>query len=191
MSSFYFLYLLACAEPSKSAGFFDTEDSKGKDPESENCHVDIEGWPSSSYQMEMEVIERVNEMRSIEQDCRTEGIFSPTPPLKYEPHLQCSSRYHARWMAENEELNHDSFGGDLGDDFYQRVESTNYVGYAIGENIAAGYDTSRSVVRGWMDSDGHCSIIMSPDAKDIGVGYFMDENTLYLHWWTLNVGTIF
>ena len=49
----------------------------------------------------------------------------------------------------------------------------------------------KATARGWMESDGHCSIIMSPDAKDIGVGYFMDENTLYLHWWTLNVGTVF
>ena len=146
----------------------------------ETCHSDIEGWSSVSHQMEMEVIDLVNEMRSQQQDCRTEGQFPPVHPLKYEPHLQCSSRYHSLWMAENVSLNHDSPGGDLGNDFYQRVENANYSGYAVGENIAAGYD-SKSVVLGWMESDGHCSIIMSPDAEDIGVGYFMDEGSVYLH----------
>lgn len=194
MTQLFLLFLIACAAPPKSAGFFEddeTSNAAAYSAAAETCHSDIEGWSSVSHQMEMEVIDLVNEMRSQQQDCRTEGQFPPVHPLKYEPHLQCSSRYHSLWMAENVSLNHDSPGGDLGNDFYQRVENANYSGYAVGENIAAGYDSARGVVRGWMESDGHCSIIMSPDAEDIGVGYVMDEGSVYLHWWTLNVGSVF
>ena len=194
MKSILFFLIFACAVPPKSAGFFEDDETTGDSMyhlAAETCHADVEGWSSISHLMEMEVIDFVNDMRSQQQDCRSEGQFPPVHPLKYEPHLQCSSRYHSHWMAENGSLNHDSPGGDLGNDLYQRVENANYNGYAVGENIAAGYDSARSVVRGWMESDGHCSIIMSPDAEDIGVGYFMDESTVYLHWWTLNVGSVF
>jgi uncharacterized protein YkwD len=183
--------IISCAEPPKSAGLFGGDEAQQMDPASENCHNALTDWPSDSHLMEMEVIDWVNNMRSSEQDCRTEGTFLPTHPLKYEPHLQCSSRYHSLWMSENNELNHDSFGGDLGNSFFQRVENAKYEGYAVGENIAAGYDTARSVVMGWMSSDGHCSIIMSPAAEEIGIGYVFNENTLYFHWWTLNVGSIY
>ena len=58
-------------------------------------------------------------------------------------------------MAEHDDLSHDSPGGDLGEDFYERATSASYSGIAVGENVAAGYDSSKSVVDGWMMSDGH------------------------------------
>ncbi|MGH2898428.1 MAG: CAP domain-containing protein, partial [Solirubrobacteraceae bacterium] len=39
----------------------------------------------------------------------------------------------------------------------------------VGENIAMGYPTARTVVLGWMASGGHCRNVLSP-ARNLGVG---------------------
>ena len=40
----------------------------------------------------------------------------------------------------------------------------------MGENIAVGFQTPASVVRGWMGSTGHCQNILNPDYADVGTG---------------------
>jgi uncharacterized protein YkwD len=89
-------------------------------------------------------------------------------------------------MAETDSFSHDSPGGDLGDDPWERIDSTEFSGQAVGENIAMGYGSAASVVQGWMDSDGHCSNIMNADATLMGVGYFAGGS--YGHYWTQNFG---
>lgn len=41
----------------------------------------------------------------------------------------------------------------------------------VGENIAFGYNSSESVMDGWMNSEGHRNNILSPDFTELGVGY--------------------
>jgi len=42
---------------------------------------------------------------------------------------------------------------------------------AVGENVAYGYPSGRSVVNdGWMNSDGHRANILNPDFKLMGIG---------------------
>ena len=51
-----------------------------------------------------------------------------------------------------------------------------------GENIAKGYQSAESVVRGWMNSSGHRANILNPSFKTIGVGAYTDsKGTIY---WT-------
>ena len=114
----------------------------------------------------------VNQERAAGADCGSYGSYRPTGPLTMEDNLRCAARYHSLWMAENNAFEHESPGGDLGDDVWERINSTDFAGTAIGENIAAGYSTARSVVDGWMESDGHCSNMMNPSASLIGVGYY-------------------
>ena len=153
----------------------------------ESCHPSLEGWSDSWYGIEVATLEEINKRRAEPADCRTQGTFEPAPPLEMDPHLQCSSRFHSLWMSENELLEHDSPGGDLGDDPWQRIANAGFTGAPTGENIAAGYATPRDVVQGWMDSDGHCSIIMSPMSTVAGVGYYNAQQG-YIHYWTLNTG---
>lgn len=40
-----------------------------------------------------------------------------------------------------------------------------------GENLAMGYDDPETVVRAWMNSEGHRKNILSPNFQEIGVGY--------------------
>lgn len=42
---------------------------------------------------------------------------------------------------------------------------------SAGENIAAGYTTPESVMKGWMNSEGHRANILNANFKYIGVGY--------------------
>ncbi|WP_350340809.1 CAP domain-containing protein, partial [Escherichia coli] len=46
-----------------------------------------------------------------------------------------------------------------------------YLYQQIGENIAAGRDTARKVVDGWLDSPGHCATLMNPDFRELGAAY--------------------
>lgn len=53
----------------------------------------------------------------------------------------------------------------------------------VGENIAAGYDSSKSVMQAWMGSPGHKSNILNAHYKKIGVGYYKSSKTPYKYYW--------
>jgi uncharacterized protein YkwD len=90
-------------------------------------------------------------------------------------------------MAETGNFEHESPGGDLGEDPWERMTNAGFTGTEVGENIAAGYDSPEAVVAGWMDSDGHCSNIMNGAATLIGVGYYRGGG--YYHYWTQDFGS--
>ena len=177
-------------------GFIDDEDTDQNEdtdtePEEdpiweEACHPDLEGWKSGWADFEEKVVELINEARSTSTNCGSEGVFPATGSVVMEAHLRCAARYHSLWMADTNSFSHDSPGGDLGEDPWERIDSTGFSGFAVGENIAAGYGTPRSVVEGWLDSDGHCSNLMNPDATLTGVGYY--AGGYYGHYWTQNFG---
>lgn len=48
-----------------------------------------------------------------------------------------------------------------------------------GENIAAGYSSSQSVMEGWRSSSGHYQNIISPKFKKIGIGVNIVNNQYY------------
>lgn len=155
----------------------------------EACHIAVEGWSEDWSIFEEETLALLNQRRSEGADCQTGGVFSPAGPLEMNPYLRCSSRFHSYWMGVvQDDLMHESPGGDLGDDPWQRISSTGFPGSATGENIAAGYASPSDVVEGWMSSDGHCSNIMSPESNVVGVGYYVAPQSGYVHWWTTNFG---
>ncbi|EPN53988.1 hypothetical protein A244_16354, partial [Pseudomonas syringae pv. actinidiae ICMP 18807] len=69
-----------------------------------------------------------------------------------------------------------------------RAELAGYVGQQIGENIAAGQDTARKVVDGWLVSPGHCANLMSPGFRDLGAAYAMDPKSDAGIYWTAMFG---
>lgn len=154
--------------------------------QAEACHEDIHGWKDRWAELEEEVVELTNEARARGADCGSYGRFPATTAVVMDPDLRCSARYHSLWMAETGTFDHDSPGGDLGDDPWERIDSTDYSGSGVGENIAAGYASAADVVQGWLDSDGHCANLMSSSAKDIGVGYYAGGS--YGSYWTQNFG---
>lgn len=75
----------------------------------------------------------------------------------------------------------------------QQVEAEGYDWSHWGENIAAGYQTPKDVVRGWINSPGHRANMLSDAFTEIGIGYFRLANdggdAPYTHYWTQEFGT--
>jgi len=53
---------------------------------------------------------------------------------------------------------------------------------AVGENIAAGYNTPARVVKGWMNSPGHRKNILNSKYSKIGIGYSECNDTYGTYW---------
>ncbi len=113
------------------------------------------------------MLELTNEARARGADCGPEGVFPPAGPLMAEPRLRMSSRLHSKDMADNGYFDHVSQDGRT---FDQRITATGHPGGTIGENIAFGQRDAEEVVQGWIDSPGHCSNIMNPSFRYLGVG---------------------
>jgi uncharacterized protein YkwD len=85
------------------------------------------------------------------------------------PRLHASRRLNRSAQGwTNAMVRQDSF--THGGDFAARITAVGFDWSMAGENIAAGYDTPASVVRGWMASTGHCQNILSPSFADVGTG---------------------
>ena len=65
-----------------------------------------------------------------------------------------------------------------------QLSHTDADAFTLGENIAAGQVSSRSVVDGWMVSVGHCENIMHAEFQDLGVGYAHRSGSRYRHYWS-------
>ncbi|MBN1591087.1 MAG: CAP domain-containing protein [Pirellulales bacterium] len=81
-------------------------------------------------------------------------------PLEIDQELVASARDHAIWMTRNRTLQHTR--------------------RPVAENIAMGYPSSQSVVRGWMNSSGHRANILNRGYRRIGVAaYRTASGTIY------------
>jgi uncharacterized protein YkwD len=85
------------------------------------------------------------------------------------PALQTSSRLNRSAQGwTNVMVSHRLFSH--GADFSARITAVGFDWSNVGENIATGYSTPASVVKGWMASTGHCQNILSPTYRDVGTG---------------------
>jgi uncharacterized protein YkwD len=87
--------------------------------------------------------------------------------------LDAAAAHHTNDMIARNYFDHTSPGGET---FDQRIRATGYipggVGFAIGENIAAGtsgLDTPAQIVASWMNSPGHRANILDADYRETGV----------------------
>ena len=103
-------------------------------------------------------------------------------------------RNDAKLDAAAEDWSHDMATGD----FFRhstpaQVEQQGYAWRAWGENIAAGYASPESVVKGWIASPGHRANMLSDSFEEMGVGYayLADDTgrTNFHHYWTQTFGT--
>ena len=118
--------------------------------------------------MELEVIRLVNEER------KKEGLA----PFTHSPELSKVARAKSQDMADKNYFSHTS--PTYGDPFTM-MKSFGIKYRTAGENIAKGYYSAESVVKGWMNSSGHRANILNPSFNKIGVGYVNANGTTY---WT-------
>jgi uncharacterized protein YkwD len=87
------------------------------------------------------------------------AINGNLPPLSASDTLSERAQSWAENMARTNNLTHSRL----------EISGTNFT--MMGENIAYGYDTVESVVKGWMKSNGHRQNIMNHKFTEIGFGY--------------------
>jgi uncharacterized protein YkwD len=93
---------------------------------------------------------------------------------------QQRTRRHLPRLHENQRLNRSAQGWtnvmvrrddfSHGADFSARISAVGFDWSMVGENIASGFVTPASVVRGWMGSPDHCRNILTPSFADVGTG---------------------
>lgn len=136
-------------------------------------------WDPAQREFEQEVLVLVNARRAEGANCGSEGSFAATGPLTMNGPLRCAARIHSLDMFERGFFNHTN-PDNL--DPFDRMELAGYDYSYAGENIAQGYRSAADVMTGWMNSDGHCRNIMSPNFTEIGVGMYEGFN------WTQTFG---
>lgn len=136
-------------------------------------------------QFRKEVVEWINVVRAEGADCGEYGIMPPAAPMRGHGRLDAAAKRHSDDMAAHDQMSHE---GSDGSRFWDRTQEAGYTGTPRGENVAVGYPIPEEVVRAWVESDGHCLVLMLPETNEIGVGYAFRDETRYGHFWTMVTG---
>ncbi|MBC2657836.1 CAP domain-containing protein [Pseudomonas sp. MSSRFD41] len=137
-------------------------------------------WQAEGQQL----LAQINNARSQARQCGGQG-FAATAPLAWSATLGETAQEHSRAMANQNYFDHkDRDGRTPGD----RAELAGYAGQQVGENIAAGQDSVRKVVDGWLASPGHCANLMNPAYRELGAAYAVDPKSDAGIYWTAMFG---
>jgi uncharacterized protein YkwD len=125
--------------------------------------------PSSSQApvLATRALQLVNEVRARGTRCG-ERSFAPAPPVRLSETLAGVAFGHAADMAQHNYFEHQDLAGRSP---AERVRAVGYQEKLVGENIAYGPKSAEEVVRGWLDSPGHCENIMDPRFAEMGIAY--------------------
>lgn len=131
------------------------------------------------------LLEAMNSARTQARQCGAQS-FTATTPLAWNATLGSAAEGHSRAMANHNFFDHKDLDGRTPGD---RAELAGYAGQQVGENIAAGQDTVRKVVDGWLASPGHCANLMNPQFRELGAAYAVDPKSDAGIYWTAMFGT--
>ncbi len=132
-----------------------------------------------------EVLQLVNAARAKPRKCGNTA-FKPAPPLSLSPLLNKAALAHAQDMARNSHFEHRGTDGSSPAD---RATRAGYRWRHVGENIASGAPTARSVVEGWLNSPGHCVNIMGAHYREMGIAFALSPNTRARIYWAQTFAT--
>jgi uncharacterized protein YkwD len=126
------------------------------------------------------VLELVNAARAAPRRCGRQD-FAAAAPLTTAPALMAAASLHSLDMAERGSLGHDGSDGSSSGD---RMTRAGYVWRAAGENVASGQRDAETVVRGWLDSPGHCATLMDGRFTETGIAFALAPNKNPAVYWT-------
>jgi len=113
-----------------------------------------------------ELLRLVNEYRSKGCNCGTTAM-PPVAALVWNTKLETAATKHSQEMEKTNVFSHK---GQNGSNAGQRISAEGYTWRTWGENIANGSLDEKSVMEGWISSEGHCKNIMNANFKEMGVG---------------------
>lgn len=123
-------------------------------------------WPPAWAAFEDEVVALINEHRAAGTDCPMGATKQPMGAVAMSEPLRQATRRHSWDMSYSNYFSHTSCNGRTP---WQRAAAAGTS--ATGETIGGGYPTPAAMVDGWMNSPGHCAILMNSGNTLIGVGY--------------------
>ena len=142
----------------------------------------------------------INDARNVEQDCGTKGVYAAAPALSWNNELYLAAYEHSNDLGVSDTFSHDGSGTDsdwtgmetgTSSTVTERIENNGYTNWnKVGENIAAGTDrdTPEEAVAAWIESDGHCAILMDPGYSEVGMAMVKNSQSTYTYYWTQNFG---
>lgn len=136
------------------------------------CTATLTWWPeratfTSDPDSAEAVLDAVNSLRAAGCKCPDGKRYPPAPALHLNEQLTKAAQTHADDMYRRKYFSHSSRDGSEVSD---RVRRAGYRWVVVGENIAQGYPTAEAVVRAWRTSAAHCSNLMEPAFRDMGLG---------------------
>lgn len=114
--------------------------------------------------------------------------YSAVPVLTWNCKLEDAAWAHTNDMVDNNFFAH---AGSDGLHAGVRVDAADYDWRTYGENLAAGFSSEESALKGLLDSEGHCKNIMNGKVSEFGSGRLYTEDTDYISYWTHVFGTEF
>ncbi|MDP3760934.1 MAG: CAP domain-containing protein [Ramlibacter sp.] len=129
-------------------------------------------------------LRRVNAARAAARSCGRRQM-QPAPPLEWDDALFSAAARHSQDMARRDYFNHASPDGKR---VGARLLAEGYRWRSVGENIAGGDRSVETVVRGWMDSAGHCANIMNAEFTEIGLACVERKGSTWGTYWTMVLG---
>lgn len=126
------------------------------------------------------VLELVNQARSANRKCGRKA-FAAVAPLTAAAALDKAALAHAADMAKNDWFEHEGTDGSTP---AKRVERQGYRWATVGENIAAGAASADEVVKGWLESPGHCANLMSAQFSQMGVAFVVNQSSKAGIYWS-------
>ena len=135
--------------------------------------------PAQAPTLVARAVELVNAARARGARCGSRS-FAPVAPVTLSATLGDVAQGHAADMAVHDYFEHEDRAGRTPAD---RVRASGYREQLVGENIAYGPATVEEVVRGWLDSPGHCENIMDPRFREMGLAYAQGRRERHGLYW--------
>jgi uncharacterized protein YkwD len=164
------------------------DDDGATDTDDVTITVEVDAGPDNTTgELLSDMLPLINEARGQARFCG-ETEYPAQGPLSWSDSLADIARQHSMDMARQGYFSHTSLDGTtMGSRIFPYWD-----GSRVGENIAAA-SSDRAlayVVNLWLDSPGHCALIMSPDFTHAGIGsgHDFDNGYKYQHFWTLDFG---
>ena len=107
------------------------------------------------------------------------------PPLVYNYELSIAAQLHTVDMAQNPEIMHDGSDDSTPAERQQRY---GYLGIYGGEAVAWGWQSPVPVVEFWVNSPPHRTLILNPNAREVGIGFTADGTAPNLWYWAAEFG---
>lgn len=164
-----------------------TDDGGASDSDEVAITVKPQASQTVSGDTVFSMLDDINAARGVTRNCG-DTEYAAQPALQWSASLAEIAMIHSMDMAARAYFAHDTEGGPS---FADRVWPF-WSGRTIGENIAASSNNrdDQSVVQMWLDSPGHCALIMNPSFTHagIGVGVDPDNGWAFHYFWTLDFG---